>query len=183
MANPVADEARQLTDAALADAINEAYRELFNLQFQKGTHQLQDATTIRRARRNIARLRTLLRERELAVVAGTPIAPLTESAPAAISPQRQRAIDVREAEEAAQAAAQAETEAAAEVAAEAAAEGAAEAVADEIADEAMADVDIERRTDEAPTDEAPTAGGETDTDAPAADAPAAGADTDTKETD
>ena len=107
MPNPLADEARQLDDAALRDAVNEAYRELFNLQFQKGTRQLQDMTTIKRARRRIARLRTILRQRELAVVAGAPIAPLSTAAPAAISPQRQRALDAREAAQAAQAAAEA----------------------------------------------------------------------------
>ena len=95
MPNPLADEARQMDDAALTSAVNEAYREVFNLQFQKGTHQLQDLTAIRRARRRIARLRTILRERELAIVAGTPLQPLTGTAPAPISPQRQRALDER----------------------------------------------------------------------------------------
>ena len=95
MPNPLADEARQMDDAALTSAVNEAYREVFNLQFQKGTHQLQDLTAIRRARRRIARLRTILRERELAIVAGTPLQPLTATAPAPISPQRQRALDER----------------------------------------------------------------------------------------
>ena len=95
MPNPLADEARQMDDAALTGAVNDAYREVFNLQFQKGTHQLQDLTAIRRARRRIARLRTILRERELAIVAGAPLQPLTATAPAPISPQRQRALDER----------------------------------------------------------------------------------------
>ena len=115
-----------MNDVALRDAINAAYREVFNLQFQKGTHQLQDATSIRRARRRIARLRTILRERELAVVAGAPIAPLAAAAPAAISPQKQRALDEREA------AAEAE-----------APEPPAGDVADEVAADAVADVDLE----------------------------------------
>ena len=95
MPNPLADEARQMDDAALTSAVNEAYREVFNLNFQKGTHQLQDLTAIRRARRRIARLRTILRERELAIVAGVPLQPLAATAPAPISPQRQRALDER----------------------------------------------------------------------------------------
>ncbi len=101
MPNPLADEARRLDDAALTTAVNEAYRELFNLQFQRGTHQLQDLTTIRRARRQIARLRTVLRERELAAAAGTPLTPLAATAPAPISPQKQRALDERAATESA----------------------------------------------------------------------------------
>ena len=99
MPNPLADEARLLNDAALGEAVNEAYRELFNLQFQKGTRQLQDATTVKRARRQIARLRTILRERQLAVVAGAPLAPLAEAPAPALSPQKKRALDERRVQE------------------------------------------------------------------------------------
>ncbi len=83
MSNPVADEARAMTDADLAEAINEAYRELFNLNFQRGTRQLQDPNAPRTARRQIARLRTILRERQLAAEAGEPIAPLPPPEPVA----------------------------------------------------------------------------------------------------
>ncbi len=84
MPNPLADEARTMTDAELGDAVNEAYREIFNLQFQKGTRQLQNPMAMRSARRQIARLRTILRERQLAAAAGTPLEPL---APVVIDPQ------------------------------------------------------------------------------------------------
>ena len=76
MPNPAADEARAMSDPDLAEAINEAYRELFNLHFQRGTRQLQDPNAPRTARRQIARLRTILRERQIAAAAGAPIAPL-----------------------------------------------------------------------------------------------------------
>ena len=76
MPNPAADEARAMSDSDLAEAINEAYRELFNLHFQRGTRQLQDPNAPRTARRQIARLRTILRERQIAAAAGAPIAPL-----------------------------------------------------------------------------------------------------------
>lgn len=76
MSNPAADEARTMPDADLAEAINEAYRELFNLHFQRGTRQLQDPNAPRIARRQIARLRTILRERQIAAAAGAPIAPI-----------------------------------------------------------------------------------------------------------
>ena len=80
MANPLADEARSMTDAELGEAINEAYREVFNLQFQIGTRQLQNPMAMRSARRQVARLRTILRERQLAEAAGAPIEPLARVA-------------------------------------------------------------------------------------------------------
>lgn len=80
MANPLADEARSMTDVELGEAINEAYREVFNLQFQIGTRQLQNPMAMRSARRQVARLRTILRERQLAEAAGAPIEPLARVA-------------------------------------------------------------------------------------------------------
>ncbi|MYA01346.1 MAG: 50S ribosomal protein L29 [Chloroflexi bacterium] len=80
MPNALADEARSMTDGELGEAINEAYREVFNLQFQRGTRQLQNPMAMRQARRQVARLRTILRERQLAEAAGTPIEPLARVA-------------------------------------------------------------------------------------------------------
>ena len=74
MPNPLAEEARALSDQELGEAVNEAYRELFNLQFQRGTRQLQNPMAIRAARRQIARLRTILRERAQAAADGAPVA-------------------------------------------------------------------------------------------------------------
>ena len=101
MPNPLADEARTLSDEELAEAINEAYREQFNLQFQRGTRQLQNPMALKTARRQIARLRTILRERQQAVAAGTPIEPLSAAPVVAVSPQRQAAhVELEEAVEA-----------------------------------------------------------------------------------
>lgn len=86
MANPLADEARTLSDADLAEAINEAYREMFNLQFQRGTRQLQNPMALKVARRQIARLRTILRERQQAG-----FAPLAQTAAAQRASQREAA--------------------------------------------------------------------------------------------
>ena len=74
MPNPLADEARALSDMELGEAINEAYREMFNLQFQRGTRQLQNPMAIRAARRQIARLRTIYRERQQGEAVGAPLA-------------------------------------------------------------------------------------------------------------
>lgn len=100
MPNPLADEARAMNDRQLGEAVNEAYRELFNLQFQKGTRQLQDGLAVRRARRQIARLRTIQRERAIADVLGAPLAPSAAPAEAAVSPQKRRALEARAALEA-----------------------------------------------------------------------------------
>lgn len=95
MANPLAEEARTLTDEDLSEAINEAYREMFNLQFQRGTRQLQNPMALKAARRQIARLRTILRERQRAEALGAPIAPLASAPEASVSPQRRAAEEAR----------------------------------------------------------------------------------------
>jgi large subunit ribosomal protein L29 len=147
--NPLADEARTLNDDQLAEAVNEAYRELFNLQFQKGTRQLQDGTAIPRSRRQIARLRTLQRERQIAAVLGTPIAPAAAPEEAAISPQKQRALDERAVLEAEEAAAAAELEQAEAAAAADESDGASEgdATDDDAGDDAGSEPENEDATD------------------------------------
>ena len=91
MPNPLADEARSMTDTELGEAINEAYREVFNLQFQIGTRQLQNPMAMRQARRQVARLRTILRERQLAEAAGAPIEPLARVADVVDEPEAEDA--------------------------------------------------------------------------------------------
>ncbi len=63
---PKAAEIRQMTDSELRSAIDEAKQELFNLRFQWGMGQLEDYTRIRQVKKDIARLLTVQRERELA---------------------------------------------------------------------------------------------------------------------
>ena len=65
MARQTAEELRRLNDAQLDEQINEAYRALFTLRFQHASRQLQNYRELRNARRRIARLRTLKRERQL----------------------------------------------------------------------------------------------------------------------
>ena len=99
MVNPLAAEARALTDEELAEAINEAYREVFNLHFQKGTRQLNNPMAIRKARRQLARLRTIRHERLLANIRGVALAPDTAPAEHTLSPQKRRAQEERAAAE------------------------------------------------------------------------------------
>lgn len=58
-------EIRPLTVAELNNKLDDAYQELFNLRFQKATGKLTNTARVREVRRTIARIRTVLREREL----------------------------------------------------------------------------------------------------------------------
>ena len=58
-----AAELRGLTVDELRRRLDETYQELFNLRFQLATKQLADTSRIRQVKRDIARLKTLLRER------------------------------------------------------------------------------------------------------------------------
>ncbi len=65
MAESKAANIRQLNDDDLSREINEAYRALFTLRFQHASRQLQNYQELGAARRRIARLRTIKREREI----------------------------------------------------------------------------------------------------------------------
>lgn len=68
MAERTADEIRRWDDTTLDKEINEAYRALFTLRFQHASRQLANYRELRNVKRRIARLRTIRRERQLAVV-------------------------------------------------------------------------------------------------------------------
>ncbi len=61
-----ARELRLLTDAELRARLEEAYRELFVLRQDWYMNRLQDNNRITATKRDIARIKTILRERELA---------------------------------------------------------------------------------------------------------------------
>ncbi|GAV23830.1 50S ribosomal protein L29 [Carboxydothermus pertinax] len=61
-----AKELRELTDAELNEKLANLKDELFKLRFQLSTGQLDNPARIREVRRDIARVNTILRERELA---------------------------------------------------------------------------------------------------------------------
>ena len=64
MASPAA-ELRELNDTELEHRLGEAKEELFNLRFQNATGQLDNIARIPQVRREVARIETLLREREI----------------------------------------------------------------------------------------------------------------------
>jgi large subunit ribosomal protein L29 len=58
-------EIRELTTEELVDALTEAKEEKFNLRFQVATNQLDNTARIRVVKTEIARILTVMREREL----------------------------------------------------------------------------------------------------------------------
>ena len=63
-------EIRDLSQVEVARRLDEAHHELFNLRFQYATGQLKNTARLGEVRREIARLRTILRERELVAAEG-----------------------------------------------------------------------------------------------------------------
>ena len=60
------EEIRALSDKELDKQLEEAHQELFNLRFRLATKQLVNHREIPRVKKTIARLKTIIRERELA---------------------------------------------------------------------------------------------------------------------
>jgi large subunit ribosomal protein L29 len=61
-----AQEIRMLSPEEMESRLDEAYQSLFRLRFDWAAGQLQDNNRIRAVKRDIARLKTILREREIA---------------------------------------------------------------------------------------------------------------------
>jgi len=66
-----ATELRTLSAEDLAEKLAEAKEELFNLRFQAATGQLESHGRLRSVRHDIARIYTVLRERELGIIGRT----------------------------------------------------------------------------------------------------------------
>jgi large subunit ribosomal protein L29 len=67
---PSVAELEELDDEELATRLAECRRELLNLRFQLATSQLDNSARILAARRDVARVLTLIREREIALAEG-----------------------------------------------------------------------------------------------------------------
>ena len=63
-------ELRELDDEELIEKLREHKEELFNLRFQMATGQLNNNRRLRLVRQEIARIYTVLRERELGLASG-----------------------------------------------------------------------------------------------------------------
>ncbi|MGI6545025.1 MAG: 50S ribosomal protein L29 [Fastidiosipilaceae bacterium] len=64
-----ASELREKSSEDLIKELAELKDELFKLRFQHATHQLENPLQLRVVKRNIARVNTVLREREIAAAA------------------------------------------------------------------------------------------------------------------
>ena len=64
-----AADLRELSDEELVLRVREAKEELFNLRFQMATGQLENNRRLRTVRHDIARIYTVMRERELGLSA------------------------------------------------------------------------------------------------------------------
>jgi large subunit ribosomal protein L29 len=61
-----ADEVRELSDDEIKQKISESQEELFRLRFRSATQQIENPSLIKSLRRDVARMRTILRQREMA---------------------------------------------------------------------------------------------------------------------
>ena len=68
MAETTAAEIRDLADEELVTRLTDSKAELFNLRFQVATGQLDNNRRLHDVRKDIARIYTVMRERELGIV-------------------------------------------------------------------------------------------------------------------
>lgn len=64
------DKLATMDEAELAEKLRDAKAELFNLRFQSATGQLENSARLKAVKRDIARIYTVLRERELGIREG-----------------------------------------------------------------------------------------------------------------
>ncbi len=62
-----AEEIRALKPGELEKRLEEAHKELFNLRFRVSTRQLVNHNEMKKVRKDIARMKTVLREKELEI--------------------------------------------------------------------------------------------------------------------
>ena len=61
----MAEDLRAMSDDELTKQVEEAHRELFNLRFRLATKQLANHREVRSVKKRIARMKTIMREREM----------------------------------------------------------------------------------------------------------------------
>ena len=62
--NKFVEELKTKSDVELAQELVAAKKELFNLRFQNATNQLDNTSRIKEVRKNIARIQTIITEKE-----------------------------------------------------------------------------------------------------------------------
>ncbi|GAA4749770.1 hypothetical protein GCM10025783_22710 [Amnibacterium soli] len=79
--NLAPSELDSFEDSRLTEELRRAKEELFNLRFQSATGQLEGHGRVRAVKRDIARIYTVMRERELGIRTTPAPAPVTEAKP------------------------------------------------------------------------------------------------------
>ena len=88
---PTASELRELDDEELEDRLAEYRREMLNLRFQLATGQLDNVVRLSVVRKDVARVLTILRDREIALAEGRDAGPvIATSGPSAPGARRRR---------------------------------------------------------------------------------------------
>jgi large subunit ribosomal protein L29 len=87
----IVDNLDKIEDSLLVEELKKAKEELFNLRFQSATGQLESHGRLRAVKRDIARIYTIIRERELGIRAVPVVA-------AAAAPKAKKADKPAEAE-------------------------------------------------------------------------------------
>src|SRR5579863_8360029 len=85
---PNANELRELDDEELDSRLSEYRRELLNLRFQLATGQLENIVRLSVVRKDVARVLTILRDREIALAEGRDAGPVVNP-----RPSRRRAVE------------------------------------------------------------------------------------------
>ncbi len=79
MPSKAAADLRELTDDQLIERADSAKEELFNLRFQLATGQLDDSSSIKKIRHEIARIATVMRQRDIEAARGASTAARTDA--------------------------------------------------------------------------------------------------------
>jgi large subunit ribosomal protein L29 len=91
---PNAAELRELDDEELEGRLTEYRREMLNLRFQLATGQLDNVVRLSVVRKDVARVLTILRDREIALAEGREAGPVPNP-----RPSRRRAVEEVDAED------------------------------------------------------------------------------------
>ncbi len=67
------EEYRQMSDEQLQLTLRETVKNLFHLRFQSATDRLETPSEVTKAKREVARLKTILRERQLGIRGQKPL--------------------------------------------------------------------------------------------------------------
>jgi large subunit ribosomal protein L29 len=78
---PNASELRELDDEELEGRLSEYRREMLNLRFQLATGQLDNIVRLSVVRKDVARVLTILRDREIALAEGRDAGPVVSTRP------------------------------------------------------------------------------------------------------